>query len=311
MNSPATSSTLTKNPFGAFAMFEVNSVLEQYSTVVLHDRTTDSCVTVVPERGGIITGIQIGDRQLLYLDRDRFANPDLSVRGGIPILFPICGNLPDNRYVWKGQEYTLPQHGFGRNCRWTVASTSIEDAASLTLTLAHTPETLKVYPFQFELQFTYRWAGTTLSIEQQFHNCSDDVMPMSIVFHPYFSVGDKGLLLFEVPTQNYFDRANDVRSEFLGTWDTDLAEIDAAFEPIERGQSLVATVNDGDRRVTLTADPYFRHLVFWTVKGKSFYCLEPWSAPRDAMNSGTDLILLDSGAILKTAFGLDFQIDDE
>lgn len=287
-------------------MFEVNPASELYATLYLHDRTTDSYVTVVPERGGIITGIQIGDRQLLYLDRDRFANPDLSVRGGIPILFPICGNLPDNRYVWNGQEYQLPQHGFGRNLPWTVTSTSTEGAASLTLTLTHNADTLKVYPFQFELQFTYRWAGTTLTIEQQFRNCGNDVMPMSIGFHPYFAVDDKGLLQLDVPTQNYFDRANDVRAEFLGTWDADLAEIDAAFEPIERGQSLVATVNDGDRHVTLTADPYFRHLVFWTVKGKPFYCLEPWSAPRNAINSGTDLLLLDAGAILTTTLSLEF-----
>ncbi|MEL7083567.1 MAG: aldose epimerase [Cyanobacteria bacterium P01_A01_bin.3] len=289
-------------------MFEVNSASELYSTVYLHDRTTDSYVTVVPERGGIITGIQIGDRQLLYLDRERFANPELSVRGGIPILFPICGNLPGDRYVWKGQEYTLPQHGFGRNLPWTVVSSSTEGAASLTLTLTHTPETLTVYPFQFELKFTYRWAGTSLIVEQQFHNHSADVMPMSIGFHPYYSVGDKELLQFDIPTQNYVDRANDVRAEFLGTWDTDLAEIDAAFEPIERGQPLVAAVSDGDRRVNLRADPYFRHLVFWTVKEKPFYCLEPWSAPRDAINSGTDLLLLDSGATLNTTLSLEFQI---
>ncbi|MGK7912986.1 MAG: aldose epimerase [Synechococcus sp.] len=292
-------------------MFEVNSASELYSTVYLHDRTTESFVTVVPQRGGIITGIQIGDRQLLYLDRERFANPELSIRGGIPILFPICGNLPNNRYMWKGQEYTLPQHGFGRNLPWTVVSSGIEDAASLTLALTHTPDTLKVYPFQFELKFTYRWAGSTLTIEQHFHNCSDNVMPMSIGFHPYFSVVDKTLLQFDVPTQNYYDRANNIRAEFLGTWDADLAEVDAAFEPIERGQSLVAAVDDGNWRVTLTAEPYFRHLVFWTVKGKPFYCLEPWSAPRDAINSGTDLLLLDSGAVLKTAVNLEFQIHQE
>ena len=292
-------------------MFEVNSASELYSTVYLHDRTTDSCVTVVPERGGIVTGIQVGDRQLLYLDRERFANPELSVRGGIPILFPICGNLPGNCYIWKGKEYTLPQHGFARNLPWKHASSSVKDAASLTLSLTHTPDTLKVYPFQFDLQFTYRWVGTTLTIDQQFQNRSDEVMPMSIGFHPYFSVGDKGLLQFDVPTQNYFDRANNVRADFLGTWDTALSEIDAAFAPIERGQSLVAVVNDLDWGMTMTADPYFRYLVFWTVQGKPFYCLEPWSAPRDAINSGTDLLLLDSGATLTASLSLEFHIERE
>jgi galactose mutarotase-like enzyme len=57
---------------------------------------------------------------MLYLDVERFANPELSIRGGVPILFPICGNLPDNCYTYNGQQYTLKQHGFGRYLPWEV-----------------------------------------------------------------------------------------------------------------------------------------------------------------------------------------------
>ena len=49
---------------------------------------------IVPERGGLVTGWRSGGREILYFDAVRFADPKASVRGGIPILFPICGGLP-------------------------------------------------------------------------------------------------------------------------------------------------------------------------------------------------------------------------
>ncbi|MEO0936273.1 MAG: aldose epimerase, partial [Cyanobacteria bacterium J06641_2] len=58
------------------------------------------------------------------------------------------------------------------------------------------------------------------------------------------------------------------------------------------------SVTDKDRKlkITLEYDDNFSTLVFWTVKGKDFYCLEPWSAPRNAMNTGEHLTVLNPGA---------------
>lgn len=62
---------------------------------------------LVPERGGLLSGWRCNGRELLYLDEARFADPALSVRGGMPVLFPICGNLP-------ADQLPLPQ-GYSRS----------------------------------------------------------------------------------------------------------------------------------------------------------------------------------------------------
>ena len=49
---------------------------------------------IIPERGGLVSGWCCGGREILYFDQDRYADPSKSIRGGIPVLFPICGNLP-------------------------------------------------------------------------------------------------------------------------------------------------------------------------------------------------------------------------
>jgi len=46
-----------------------------------------------PERGGIITNWVSDGNEILYFDETRFMDKTKSIRGGIPILFPICGNL--------------------------------------------------------------------------------------------------------------------------------------------------------------------------------------------------------------------------
>ncbi|WP_390883212.1 aldose epimerase family protein [Kovacikia minuta] len=116
-------------------MFEIATQHDRYTTYILSDQETNSILEIVPERGGIVTRWQVHGKDILYLDAERFADPALSVRGGIPILFPICGNLPDNTYTYNGQTYTLKQHGFARDLAWEVTEQVTQDRVSLTLVL--------------------------------------------------------------------------------------------------------------------------------------------------------------------------------
>jgi galactose mutarotase-like enzyme len=142
---------------------------KQYKTYILTDSKAQSCLEVVPERGGIITHWSLHEQDILYLDAERFANPNASVRGGIPILFPICGNLPDNTYTYKGQQYQLKQHGFARDLPWTVveSSESNNSPVSLTIVLDSNDQTRAIYPFDFQLAFTYELKDNSLELWQR------------------------------------------------------------------------------------------------------------------------------------------------
>ena len=138
----------------------------QYLTYILTDEATGAQVEIVPERGGIATSWQINGQEIFYLDKERFTDPTLTVRGGNPILFPLCGNVVDNTYTHNGKPYTIKQHGFARELPWSVVSQSTEDGASLTLGLNSNDQTRAVYPFEFELAFTYTLKGDTLTLSQ-------------------------------------------------------------------------------------------------------------------------------------------------
>ncbi|HYW22235.1 MAG TPA: aldose epimerase [Nodularia sp. (in: cyanobacteria)] len=273
-------------------MFSITLQEQQYKTYILSDESAGSQIEVVPERGGIITHWRIQGQEIFYLDTERFTHPDLSVRGGNPILFPICGNLPDNIYTHNGQRYTLKQHGFGRELPWEVTEQKTEDKASLTLVLNSNEQTKAVYPFDFQLIFTYELQGNTLAIRQEYKNLSSTPMPFSAGFHPYFLTGgDKNQLEFQISSVQYQDQKTKEIHSFDGNFDFNHDEIDVAFKNLT---SQSATVIDPSRslKLTLDYDPIYSHLVFWTVKGQDFYCLEPWTAPRNALNTGENVTVL-------------------
>lgn len=276
-------------------MFAIARLSQQYETYILTDQGASSRLEVVPERGGIITSWSLQGQDILYLDAERFTDPSLSVRGGIPILFPICGNLPNNIYTYKGEQYTLKQHGFARDLPWEVTNQVTNDLVALTLVLNSNDQTRAVYPFDFQLAFTYQLKGNTLEIQQRYTNHSTEPIPFSTGLHPYFFTSDKTKLEFEIPASQYQDQITKEVHPFSGTFDLSRDEIDVAFRQVN-GSS--ASVTDTGRRlkVTLSYSDLYSTLVFWTVKGKDYYCLEPWSAPRNALNTGEHLTQLAPGA---------------
>ncbi|BAU12645.1 aldose 1-epimerase [Leptolyngbya sp. NIES-3755] len=287
-------------------MFSIERRRLQFDTYVLADRASNSKLEIVPDRGGIITSWQVQGRELLYMDTARFADPTLSVRGGIPILFPICGNLPNNTYTYKDQPYTLKQHGFARDLPWEVVGQKTDGELSFTIALSSNAQTLEKYPFQFRLEFTYTLKGQTLEIDQKITNLSDEAMPFSIGFHPYFLALEKHQLRFEIPATEALDQRTQDRYPFFNTFDFAQDEIDWAFLEVSR---QVSNVTDLSRhtRITLTAANEFPILVFWTVKGKDFYCLEPWSAPRNALNTGDRILSIEPGTTLNTTVSLSVE----
>lgn len=265
-------------------MYNISLKQEEYLTYILEDQQYHSRIEIVPERGGIITQWKLQGQDILYLDKERFKNPQLSVRGGIPILFPICGNLPNNIFYYKNQEYQLKQHGFARDLPWEVIGKSTGKSAKIILSLKSNEQTLEVYPFEFELIFSYELNENKLIIEQSYENKSSEEMPFSAGFHPYFVCLDKTKLMLNIPANQYSIKEDEKKYSFDGTLDYSQEEIDIAFTKID---SQTASFTDQKRNLTVSLkySDFFSTLVFWTLKDKNYICLEPWSSPRNGINT--------------------------
>ena len=124
-----------------------------------------------PERGVAITNWVSDGKEILYFDENRFMDKTKSIRGGIPILFPICGNLSISNSLFGKDYLPLMQHGFARDLHWQHSF----NEKSLCLFLNESKKTKKYYPFDFELRINVTLRINCLEFEivipQQNRHC--------------------------------------------------------------------------------------------------------------------------------------------
>jgi len=249
-------------------------------TWALSDDASGAAVELVPSRGAIVTRFSVGDFAVLALDEATLADPSKNVRGGIPVLFPTAGRLAGDRFG----DYELKQHGFARNLPWTVVSQDTTDAARVTLALSASDETRARFPFEFALTFTFSLAGQSLTIGQRYENRSDVPMPLHLGFHPYFFVPDGEKRATRIPTAatRAYDNLHQRDVAFTGF---DLTQPEVDLHLVDHGGSRATLARPNQPTIVLAGSPEFSSWVVWTLAGKDYVCLEPWTAPRNALNS--------------------------
>jgi len=77
----------------------------------LSNENSTSWITICPQRGGIITEFVIDGHEQLFLKKETLYDRSKNVRGGIPVLFPISGQLEEGKYQWEEITYEMPNHG--------------------------------------------------------------------------------------------------------------------------------------------------------------------------------------------------------
>ena len=204
-----------------------------------------------------------------------------------PILFPIVCSVNDNTYRVDGKEYYLSRHGFARDAEFTVVS---QGPQKVTLALHESDETLKVYPYCFNLGITYKLEGSKIQVIWHVENTDCREIHFQIGGHPAFNVpGGKleGRIKFdnEAPMttlKSYPDGSHDMEEVPLEA-DMGIMEITSEFfrndsVKIHNCQTHRAMLVDTDGEPAVTVDYQAPVCAFWSPYGKQapFVCIEPW-----------------------------------
>ncbi|PLR94443.1 aldose epimerase family protein [Bacillus sp. T33-2] len=271
---------------------------KNYKIYELRNPDTNSWVKVAPERGGMVIGFGIQGEELLFLNKETFYDANANVRGGIPILFPISGQLENGEYEWDGKVYKMRNHGVARTNPWEVISSNVDGEASITLSLQSNAETKKAYPFDFEVRFTYVLKDNSLTIMQEYTNKSASAMPIYAGFHPYFRTASNNLE-YKTDAKTYLDYN-----------DMDVQDVSRGLDLSGKKESLVLldaetpqiafTLPELKKLVKLEYGEEFKYVYLWTEQGQDFVCVEPWMAMTDELNRKEELSFVSPGETLKT-----------
>ncbi|ABM72992.1 Galactose mutarotase and related enzymes [Prochlorococcus marinus str. MIT 9515] len=263
------------------------SLVNKKESIYIFQLDEKNYIKFCPKRGGIITNWVSDANEILYFDEKRFTDKTKSIRGGIPILFPICGNL-DIPTSFFGKNYMqLMQHGFARDLQWEYCFNDKKEA--LCLKLKDNEITKLYYPYNFDLIIEVSLKINCLKFEVTIKNNSIKEMPINFGLHPYFNISDfKNLdfLDFSLNCQN--QQNNCLRNTF-----DELQNIQNGIDLLmhSSGRSSFRD-NFFKRKITLINPSPFDLCVIWSDPPRKMVCLEPWTSPRNSLIDGFRKILI-------------------
>ncbi len=204
-----------------------------------------------------------------------------------PILFPIVCSVNNDTYTVDGKDYHLPRHGFARDMMFTVVSLTSE---KVTMALHDSEETLKVYPYRFNLAVTYRLEGNKVHVIWHVENTDTKEIHFQIGGHPAFNMPSgklEGMIKLdnEEPMdmlKSYADGSVELVEVPLEA-DLGIMEINNNFfradsVKIHKSQTHRAMLIDTNGEPAVTVDYKAPVCAFWSPYDKQapFVCIEPW-----------------------------------
>ncbi len=255
--------------------------------IFLFQLDQNNYIKFCPQRGGVITNWISDGEEILYFDEKRFIDKTKSIRGGIPILFPICGNLNTSSSVFGKDFVQLTQHGFARDLQWQYSLN--ENEKSLILTLNESKKTKKYYPFDFELKIEVFLKINCLEFEITIFNKTNNAMPINFGLHPYFNISDFKNLEF---IDNPLNCQNQEKNIISNTLD-ELKNVNLGVDLLMYSSGRSSFRDKIFKREVTLNHPYpFDLSVIWSDPPRRMICLEPWTSPRNSFVDGFRNIMI-------------------
>jgi galactose mutarotase-like enzyme len=214
-----------------------------------------------------------------------------------PILFPIVGTLKSNSYQYNVNEYHLSRHGFARDMEFELVE---KRENSAIFSIQSSEETLKAYPFAFELQLIYTLDENSLRIEYKVINKGKSQMPFSIGAHPAFALPgnfENYSMKFEKEEPlEYYLLENDLISNKTKKLEVQNNRIPLTYQLFENDALIFKTLESNSLTILENENPVLRvnfkdfpSLGIWTKMNAPFLCIEPWFGYSDTNENAGNL----------------------
>lgn len=205
-----------------------------------------------------------------------------------PILFPTVGRLRNNRTIIENKEYQIPQHGFAKDMEFTL----LEDKECQKVYFAKSSkETLKMYPYEFELYVIYIIENNTLTISYKVINKDKKQMIFGIGGHPGFKLDSpQEEYYYELETEETEAEFMEVEGNYISNKPAKnilkrnkIIEItkqsfsnDAIMMKNLKSNKIILKNKKENRKILEFNFKDFPILAIWSMPEAPFMCLEPW-----------------------------------
>lgn len=259
-------------------------------------------VTFLPSVGMLGTSLRHRDDELLALPGgvEGYRAGDVT---GLPLLAPWANRLGARRYAVGGvvvdlqglalhtDEQGLPIHGtMTAQEGWTVSEAGPRSLRS-RFDFGARPDLLASFPFPHEILVDAQVDGATLTVATTVGPTTGRAVPVAFGYHPYLRL--PGLARHDVrlglPARRRF--VLDHRGLPTGATRVEHPEDDPVGTRVlddlyELGDDRQLSLAGGGRRLVLTLEEGYSYAQVFAPPGAGFVCLEPMTAPVNALVDG-------------------------
>ena len=247
--------------------------------------------------GAELTSIKYNGKEMLFQGAQVLDNNgNIYWKRQAPILFPIVGQLKNSQIQIEDKTYEMSQHGFARDMDFEEIS---KTETKHHYMLKYNEETLKKYPYKFELHVIYEIIEDTLTVTYKVKNIDDKTIYFGLGGHPAFncdySNGEFEIVFPEQEDEIEFLKLKD------GLIDTENAENilqdnkiylkedtfdnDAVIMKNLKSNKVSLQNHRTNQKILEFDFTGFPFLALWSKKGAPFVCIEPWQNTADRIDS--------------------------
>ncbi len=244
------------------------------------------------ELGAEIRSLKLDGKNLMW-------SGDAAIWSGVaPLLFPICGGLKDDKFIYDGKEYTLNKHGYARTTEFTV-----ENKTESSVTFLHTSNqsTLKVFPFNYELRVIYDLSENGIKVTYKVTNTDNKTIYFSIGSHEAYAtpegIEDYDIIFPEKETLNSYILDGNLlethtqpiikNSNVLPLYDKYFILDALVFKDLKSKSATIRNRKTG--RFVKVDFPNKPYLLLWHKHLAPYICLEPWAGIPDPQETDYDI----------------------
>lgn len=247
--------------------------------------------------GAELTSIQYNGKEMLFQGAKVLdSNGNIYWKRQAPILFPIVGQLKNSQTQIEGEIYEMSQHGFARDMDFEEISRTENEHHYM---LKYNEETLKKYPYKFELHVIYEIIGDTLTVTYKVKNIDDKTIYFGLGGHPAFncdySNGEYEIVFSENEDKIVFlklknglidtEKAQNILQDNKIYLKEDTFDNDAVIMKNLKSNKVVLQNHETNQKILEFDFTGFPYLALWSKKGAPFVCIEPWQNTADRIDS--------------------------
>ena len=236
--------------------------------------------------GAELTSIQYNGKEMLFQgEKVLDSNGNIYWKRQAPILFPIVGQLKSSQTQIDGEIYEMSQHGFVRDMDFEEISKTENEHHYM---LKDNEETLKKYPYKFELHVIYEIIGDTLTVTYKVKNIDDKIIYFGLGGHPAFncdySNGEYEIVFSENEDKIVFLKLKngliDIEKAQNILQDNKICLKEDTFD-----NDAVIMKNLKSNKVILQNHETNQKILELDFTGFPFVCIEPWQNTADKIDS--------------------------